>query len=329
VPPTAERLRALLAALPVVIDEATCTAGAADVPSYPDEPRPTSVVTLAGCGAYGRGEHVGWTAAVHARFRDETVPQMPAGAWTVQAWSAAVAARTDDAYERAALEAAAIDLALRQAGTTCAALLGVRPRPVRYVVSFGAEADPLAALAAEPHAECKLDAGGAWSDDVLAALGTSGRVAVVDWKTGGDTAEHARLHRALPSALIEDPGAAAGAWRTAAFAGRVSADGWLERAADLDALPGAPAAVNVKPGRMGGVLEALALAARAEARGIAIYVGGMFVVGPGRSQAQVLAALLSPDGPNDVAPIAVAGRGAPRPTRLAVDDEHPGFGATA
>jgi hypothetical protein len=200
VPPTAERLRALLAALPVVIDEATCTAGAADVPSYPDEPRPTSVVTLAGCGAYGRGEHVGWTAAVHARFRDETVPQMPAGAWTVQAWSAAVAARTDDAYERAALEAAAIDLALRQAGTTCAALLGVRPRPVRYVVSFGAEADPLAALAAEPHAECKLDAGGACSDDVLAALGTSATVS--------SAAQSARMITVVAVSAVSPPACA-------------------------------------------------------------------------------------------------------------------------
>jgi len=329
VPPAAERLRALLAALPVVIDDVACAVGAVDVPSYPDGPRPTSVVTLAGRGARGVGEHVGWTAAVHARFRDETVPRVPAGGWTVETWSAAVAERTADPYERAALEAAAIDLALRQAGTTCAALLGARLRPVRYVVSFGIEVDPLTALARESRGECKIDVDAAWSDEVLAAVASSGRVAVVDWKTGGETAEHERLHQALPSALIEDPGAAAGAWSTSAFAERVSADGWLARAADLDALPRAPAAVNVKPGRMGGVLEALALAARAEARGIATYVGGMFEVGPGRSQIQVLAALLSPDGPNDVAPLAVAGREASRPQRLEIADAAPGFGATA
>jgi L-alanine-DL-glutamate epimerase-like enolase superfamily enzyme len=326
VPPTAERLRALLAALPVVIDDATCAVAAVDVPSYPDGPRPSSVVTLAGRGERGCGEHVGWSAAVHARFRDETVAGVPVGVWEVGTWSAAVAERTTDPYERAALEAAAIDLALRQARTSCAALLEVQPRPVRYVVSFGIETDPLAALAAEPRSECKLDADAARSDDVLAALASSGRVAVVDWKTGGERAAHERLHRALPTALIEDPGPAAGTWSTAPFAACVSADGWLARAADLDALPRAPAAVNVKPGRMGGVLEALALAARAEACGIAIYVGGMFEVGPGRSQIQMLAALLSPDGPNDVAPIAVAGRPAPRPERLVVNHDHPGFG---
>jgi L-alanine-DL-glutamate epimerase-like enolase superfamily enzyme len=328
VPPTAERLRARLAALPLVIDEAACQAGAAEVPSYPGEPRPTSVVTLAGGGARGCGEHVGWTAAAHAHFRDATVPTLPAGAWTVGAWSAALAALTTDPYERAALEAAAIDLALRQGETSCATLLGTRPRRVRYVVSFGLETDPLAALAAERHQECKIDIDAGWSDQVLAALAASRRVAVVDWKTGGSAAAHERVHRALPYALIEDPGPAAGAWSTSAIAERVSADGWLACTADLDALPRAPAAVNVKPGRMGGVLAALALAARAEARGIDVYVGGMFEVGPGRAQIQMLAALLSPDGPNDVAPIAVAGRPAPRPDRLDVTGDHPGFGAT-
>ena len=245
-PPTAERLHAALAALPVVIDEAHCRATVIDVPSYPDEPRPTSIVTLSGGGTSGVGEHVGWTTAAHAGFRDEIVPRVPCGAWQVGTWAAAMATVARDPYERAALEAAVIDLALRQAGTGCYGLVGAAP-----------------------------------TDD----------------------------------------------WPTRTYAGRVTADGWLRQAADLEALPAPPAAVNLKAGRMGGVLEMLACAAAAQARGLPIYMGGMFELGPGRRQLQTLAALLSPDGPNDVAPIALADRPAPRPPRLVVDPTQAGFGA--
>jgi hypothetical protein len=65
--PTAERLAAALADLPVVIDGATCASGAIPVPSY-GGPRPTSIVTLTGAGRRGEGEHVGWTDAAHADF---------------------------------------------------------------------------------------------------------------------------------------------------------------------------------------------------------------------------------------------------------------------
>jgi len=40
-------------------------------------------------------------------------------------------------------------------------------------------------------------------------------------------------------------------------------------------LPFHPAAVNVKPARMGGVLEALACVARCDAAGVSVYFGGM------------------------------------------------------
>ena len=39
-----------------------------------------------------------------------------------------------------------------------------------------------------------------------------------------------------------------------------------------------------------------------EARGIEIYGGGQFELGPGRGQIQHLASLFHPDAPNDVAP---------------------------
>ncbi|MBV8598815.1 MAG: hypothetical protein JO017_08340, partial [Actinobacteria bacterium] len=41
---------------------------------------------------------------------------------------------------------------------------------------------------------------------------------------------------------------------------------------------------------------------QAEKRGLRLYGGGQFELGPGRGQIQLLASLFSPDGPNDVAP---------------------------
>jgi hypothetical protein len=68
----------------------------------------------------------------------------------------------------------------------------------------------------------------------------------------------------------------------------------------------APFACNLKPARMGSLLDAVRTAARCERRGIAVYVGGMFEIGVGRRQLRELAAVLCPDAPNDLAPIALA-----------------------
>jgi hypothetical protein len=246
----------------------------------------------------GRGESVAWTAAAHARFAPGAVP---VGDWRLDAWTVAVHAAFPDAYERAALEAAAIDLALRQHATNLQTLAGTAPRPVRYVVSFERVADPVARAAAEPAGvELKVDADPAWPDATWRALAATGRVAVLDFKGGGRPAEHERAHRAMPDALLEDPGA--DPW-PATLAGRVSLDIPITSVRALDALGTMPAAVNLKPARMGGVFEALACAARCAERGIAVYLGGMFEVGIGRRQLRALAAVLAPDGPNDIAPL--------------------------
>src|SRR5207249_2844108 len=140
-------------------------------------------------------------------------------------------------------------------------------------------------------------AGPGWSEGTYAGLAALARVAVLDFKGAGDTE---RAHRALPQALIEDPGS--GSW-SESLARRLSFDAAVTSARALDALPARPAAVNLKPARMGGVLEALACATRCAAEGIAVYMGGMFEVGVGRTQLRALAALLCPDGPNDIAPL--------------------------
>ena len=316
-PRTADALAAALAELPLVVERAGITAGAVALAGYPGGIRPTSTITLAGDGVEGRGESVAWTAGAHARADGAAVPR---GAWRLGAWTAVMAGRFADPYERAALEAAVIDLALRQGGTTLFRVAGVVPRPLRYVVSFEKVADPAARARAEvPPIELKVDADPAWDDATWAALAATERVAVLDFKGGGRAPDHERAHAAIPAALIEDPGD--GPW-SAALRRRVSLDAPVVSAAALDALPVRPAAVNLKPARMGGVLEALRCAARCAERGIAVYVGGMFEVGVGRRQLHALAALLCPDAPNDVAPLVPP----TRPPRLDVDADAPGFG---
>ena len=72
--------------------------------------------------------------------------------------------------------------------------------------------------------------------------------------------------------------------------------------ADLDGLPLAPRWLNVKPSRFGTVQELLECVDACEQRGIRMYGGGQFELGPGRRQIQRLASLFYADGPNDVAP---------------------------
>lgn len=323
---TPEAVHAALGTLPLTVEDAGAVVAAALVPSYPGGPRPHSIVHLAGAGQVGAGEHVGWTDAAHVACRDRALPRLPRGRWRLADWCAAVQALVAEDYDRAAVEAAAIDLALRQAGTTLFGLAARRPEPVRYVVSFGRVADPAAEARRHGDVELKVDADPAWSDTTLGALAGRARVAVLDWKGTGCRADHERAHRALPGAWIEDPCWSEAPW-SAEVQVRLSADAPVRRAADVARLPVRPAGVNLKPGRMGGVFEVLAAATACEALGIAVYLGGMFEIDVGRRQLQTLAALLSPDGPNDVAPIPRDEAPIDRPVRLVVPVHAAGFGA--
>jgi L-alanine-DL-glutamate epimerase-like enolase superfamily enzyme len=321
VQPTAERLQAALAGLPVTVEQASCRCADVAVPAYPDGDRPTGVVTLVAGEQRGTGEHVAFTVSEQRAFRDDVIPRVPRGRGRLDAFVEAIRALTSKPYERAALEAAAIDLALRQARTNCARLLGLEPRPARYVLSFGPTPDPLAAVATAGDLDVKLDVDPRWDDRTLAALAASGRVAVLDWKGGGVRPDHERLHTALPQAFVEDPAPGEAPWSETLRA-RLAADAAVTTAADVEAPGLTSGAVNLKPARMGGVLEALDAAARCARLGREVYFGGMWEVGPGRQQLRVLAALLAPDGPNDIAPLAHAGV---RPPRLRIDAAAVGF----
>jgi len=328
-------LARLLGTLVVEIDHASVDVSSVDLPSYPGKPRPTSTVTLHGGGLCGRGENVAFAERSHVAFAALVARDVGAMRASIAELAAALRRRWVSPYDRAALEAAAIDLALRQRGESLARAAGaaeIVARDVRYVVSFGRLREPLAVLGRErlrsDRIEFKLDVDPAWTPATFSELAALGAVAVLDFKRSGTPLEHVQAHRALPDALIEDPLAGVEAWPRA-LRRRLSFDAALTTASALSALPVQPFAINLKPARMGGVLEALACAGLAEEQSIALYLGGMFEVGAGRRQLRALAALLCPDAPNDIAPIDQATRRAERPARLPVDPESSGFGGDA
>lgn len=186
-------------------------------------------------------------------------------------------------YRRWAIEAAALDLALRQNGVDLSGVLDRRPAPLRFVVSAPGRWTTVA-----PAASLKVDA-----PDLVPGL----PVEIVDFKGEGDEELVRRALELYPRALQEDP-------PVVLPGARVSWDVPIRSVRDLDLLPAAPAAINVKPARVGSLAGLLELYEMCAERGIATYGGGQFELGPGRGQAQLLAALFHPDVPNDLAPAA-------------------------
>lgn len=310
------------------VDVRTATLGVAGY--YGGDPRPTGVVNLRGRDVVGRGECVAWTPQAQAEFAAACPVLAPLGRVTIGGLESRLRHASDDPYHRAAVEAAAIDLALAQAGTNPFRVAARAARPVSFCHSINETADPLAAvgavLDADPQARVKVDCPeDGWDERTWAALARTGRVVIVDFKRKGSAGRPIEAHRALPGAWLEDPprGSAeratdpeAGGWTA-----RISLDGYVQRATDLDRPPLPPAAVNVKAPRMGGLLEALRCLETCRLRGWRAYVGGMFEVDAGRAQAAVLASLFTAEAWNDLAPLDRPGATSP----LAIDDDYVGF----
>ena len=143
-------------------------------------------------------------------------------------------------------------------------------------------------------------------------LAATGRIRVADLKgyyrgTAVDQPPDPRLYRdvveVFDDAVIED----------AAFTDetrpvlesardRLSFDAPIHSTEDIEALEVEPRWLNVKPSRFGSLRRLFAAISYAEQRGIRLYGGGQFELGPGRSHIQALASVYYADGPNDVAP---------------------------
>ncbi|HET7571286.1 MAG TPA: hypothetical protein VFJ77_01310 [Gaiellaceae bacterium] len=304
--------------------------------------RVTTTVVLEGDGLTGAGEDVTYSAVDHEHVPADLVF---AGTWrlddlshhfdTLELWRGDPENRSGIDHRRWAFESAALDLALRQAELSLGRALGRPERPVRFVVSTRARVEPWLEVA--PALEFKLDVEADWTRELMARLHALDRVRVVDLKayyrgTSVDLAPAPDLYRAVadsfPDALIEDPWLEDGCREALAGAEeRLSFDAPVHSLADLDGLPLQPRWLNVKPSRFGTVRGLLETVDACEERGIRMYGGGQYELGPGRPQIQRLASIFYPDGPNDVAP-SEYNEGGPRPglpqSPLPAPDE-PGF----
>ena len=289
--------------------------------------RVTTTVVLHGGGERGDGEDVTYTVQDHDGFPSDlplagssTLADFSARLDGRELFSRAPAQPAFHDYRRWAVESAALDLALRQAGRSLGEALRRPYRPVRFVAST--RGDAFAWLDAVPGLELKLDPEPAWERGFIERLASTDRVRVLDLKayyrgTPVDVEPDPELYRTLvelfPDAVLEDAwleGECREALRSAEE--RLSFDAPIHSLADVDALPVDVRWLNVKPSRFGSLARLLECVDACEARGVRMYGGGQFELGPGRGQIQVLASLLYADGPNDVAP-GVYNEGAPRP----------------
>jgi L-alanine-DL-glutamate epimerase-like enolase superfamily enzyme len=316
-----------LAGLPLRIDSYELEGLSALVSS--DFERKTTVIRLSGAGHEGLGEDVTYDAVDHDVLQAAGPSLALAGEWTIASFCERLSTlklfpqepqrEVSQRYRTWAYESAALDLALRQAGTTLHAALSLDlvPRPVRFVVSLRLgeppSIDPVRRrLDLYPSLRFKLDPTSSWDDALIAQLVGTGAVESVDFKgyySGSivdqppDPALYRSVAEAFPYAWIEDP--ALTPETDAALAShreRFSWDAPIHSVADIKALPYPPRMVNIKPSRLGGLRNLLDAFDWCAAHEIGNYGGGQFELGVGRGQIQYLASLFHGDAPNDVAP---------------------------
>jgi L-alanine-DL-glutamate epimerase-like enolase superfamily enzyme len=292
-----------------------------------DFERKSTVIRMTGAGHEGLGEDVTYDAVDHDILQAAGPNLALQGSWTIGSFSEHLASldlfpaepqhEVSRRYRIWAYESAALDLALRQSGTTLHDALGRTPEPVRFVVSLRLGEPPsmdplLRRLEAYPSLRFKLDPTSSWSEQLIAELVATGAVESVDFKAyySGSIVDQApdpllyrRVAEAFPEAWIEDPAltpetdAALAAHRE-----RFSWDAPIHSVADIEALAYPPRMVNIKPSRLGGLRSLLEAFDYCGERGIGNYGGGQFELGVGRGQIQYLASLFHGDAPNDVAP---------------------------
>src|ERR687892_391481 len=269
--------------------------------------RVTTLVRLVGAGADGLGEDV----SVHVEDGSsphETQPALPlAGEWTLAGfcdhlatldpWPKPPAWEAARRFRNWAFESAALDLALRQAGRALHDVLGLEPRPVRFVNSLGLGEQPSIEhvrrrLARSPGVRFKLDAEAAWSPALVDEVAATGAVDTIDFKGQYDlevkdpealTALYDHVVAAFPDAYLEDPHDLPEiARRLGDHAERVSYDAPIGSADDIGATPLPARVVNVKPSRIGSVRELFEIYARCARDQRPMYGGGMGGLGVGR-----------------------------------------------
>ena len=325
-----------------------------------DFTRVTTVFELRGDGATGRGEDVTYDTADHERLAsalDDGAFPLPTGSFTFDEFSTALDDRdlfpregpeSEDGldYRRWGVESAALDLALRQNETTLPELLGREHHPVRFVASTRLGDPPSVDRVDEvrsrnPGIGFKLDPTPDWNEDLIDDLRARDAVRVVDLKghyegTVVDAEASPEFYRRIvdgfPDAVVEDP--LLTEETRPVFEdeeGRVSWDSPIHSLDDVLALPWEPSWLNVKPSRFATVESLFRTLRWALDKGVTLYGGGQFELSVGRGQAQELASLFYPDGPNDLAPSVYNEASLPpelprSPIAVPARGDHDGFG---
>jgi O-succinylbenzoate synthase len=209
---------------------------------------------------------------------------------------------------KAALEMAVLDAELRAAGLSFAAYLGAERDTVPAGVSVGIQPSIPALLAAvggyldEGYLRIKLKIKPGWDLEPVRAVREQfgdGLLLQVDANAAYTLADAPLLARLdeFGLLLIEQPLGEEDLTEHAELAKRVATPICLDEsivdskaAADAIAL-GACSIVNVKPGRVGGYLEARRIHDVCRAHGVAVWCGGMLESGLGRAANVALAAL--------------------------------------
>src|SRR3954452_11410336 len=287
-----------LGALPLTVEGYDFERRAARLTS--DFTRVTTLVRLHGAGAEGLSEDVS-----PVQEEDDTLhvtrPALPlAGEWTLGSFVAHLAgvdqwpvpARWEPMarWRNWGFEAAALDLALNQAGRALHEVVGREPAPVRFVNSLSLgdppSFEPLRRrLEHHPGLRFKLDAVSAWTGDLIDEVAATGAVEIVDFKghyglEAGEPrallAMYERVVAAFPDALLEDahdlPEVAG---LLAGEAHRISYDAPIHTREDIDATPLRPVALNIKPCRVGSLPTLFDVYAECATRGLVMYGGGM------------------------------------------------------
>ncbi len=299
----------------------------------PEFTRYTTVFRLEGGGESGEGEDVIYDGLDHISLRDRGPVLGIAGEHTLGSFAEVLdgldlfpdpPVREDSRdYRRWAIESAALDLALRQAGLTLGDALGRQPQPLNYVVSmrlaaFGTDGPETAdrlldVLERYPGTRFKLDPTNTWTPELIDELVATGAVDSLDLKgrykgtpvdVDTDPELYRRIAESFPDAWLEDPDlddpAAAAALEP--HQDRITWDAPIHSIADIEALPFPPKTVNIKPSRFGPLERLFAAYDYCEEQGIGAYGGGQSELSIGRDHIQYLAALMHPDTPNDTAP---------------------------
>jgi hypothetical protein len=314
-----------LSALPVKVDEVAYERLSATYAH--DFERITTRIRLRGDGADGLSEDVSPYGA-----EDDTLHVLEpdlglAGEWTlgsliehlagIELWPEEPQWEGMRRFRRWAFEAAALDLALTQAGRALHEVVGIEPRPVRFVNSLGLGSPPTfdpirRRLERHPELRFKLDATHEWSPELIGEVAATGAVEIIDFK-GHYGLEYDDLQTllamyegvvaAFPDALLEDAHDLPEVTELLTpESHRISYDAPIHTREDIDSVPLTPRAVNIKPCRVGDIRSLLDVYETVAERGLITYGGGMGEIDVGRGQIQLLASLFHPDGPNDTAP---------------------------